>query len=266
MTELLEHIPPFMLVLARLLGLFLFAPILGSRVLPRQARVALALSMAAAVYPFARAAPPDADIYTLAMMAFGEALIGVGIGLLASIPLVAFELGGMLMGYQMGLSVARAFNPEQDTQTDVVGQLMFYLALGAFVTLGGMEAMFAALVLTFQSAPVGTFWATGLPAEAILGLFGASFEIGLRVAAPGLAVSTLALVGMALVMKTMPQINILSVGFAIKIMIGLGVIALALKAVDSVAGVEIEQALGHIEQWVTSPGMARATPGGAPGG
>ncbi len=247
-----------MLVLARLLGLFLFAPVLGSRVLPRQARVVIALSMTVAIYPFTRAAPPDVDIYTLAMMATGEALIGAGIGLLASLPLIAFELGGMLMGYQMGLSIARAYNPEQDTQSDVVGQLFFYLALGAFLSLGGLEALFAALVLTFESAPVGTFWATGLPAEALVGLFEAVFEIALRVAAPGLAVSTVVLVGMGLVMKTMPQINILTIGFAVKIMIGLGVIILSLKAVDSVAGDVVEDTLEHMRQWAMAPGLARA--------
>lgn len=256
-----------MLVLARLLGLFLFAPILGSQVLPRQAKAVIALSMAVAVYPFAGVAVveggiPDADIYTLAMMAFGEALIGAGIGLIASLPLVAFELGGMLMGYQMGLSVARSFNPEQDTQTDVIGQLMFYLALGAFITLGGLEALFGALVLTFDSAPVGAFWATGLPAEAVVGLFGASFEIALRVATPGLVISTMVLVGMALVMKTMPQINILSVGFAVKIMVGLGVIILSVKAVDAVAGDVVADTIDAMRAWATAPALERAQGGG----
>ncbi|MEL7474075.1 MAG: flagellar biosynthetic protein FliR, partial [Planctomycetota bacterium] len=106
-TPLLEHVAPLFLVASRMLGLFMTAPMLNSLNLPRQVKVLLGVSLAVAAYPIAgpqaQIGAEQLDLFSLAPILFGEALIGSIIGLLASLPLILIQLAGYLAGYQMGL-------------------------------------------------------------------------------------------------------------------------------------------------------------------
>ena len=129
-TPILTHAFPFMLVLTRITGVFLFTPLLTSQSIPRSFKTLLAFSFALAVYPFvpSMAIPLDVTLTQLVPLMFSELLIGVVLGLIMGIPMVAIQMGGYMMGYQMGLSLAESFNPELDTNSSVIGQLLFYLS------------------------------------------------------------------------------------------------------------------------------------------
>jgi flagellar biosynthesis protein FliR len=249
---ILDHAGPYLMVVFRVAGLFLAAPILSSRVIPTRFKALLAIMLAAAVYPLIPAGAHlsgDVDLLTLAPVVASEALIGLTIGLLAMMPLAGVQLAGMLCGYQMGLMMAQAYNPDADTETNVVGQLLFYMAFASYVALGGLEAMFLAVARTFERIPVGGMAPGDAPLELAVGLLGSAFELGFRVAAPVLCITALLMIGMAVVMKTMPQINILTVGFAVKIVAGLAILAAGLYAVQEVIHADIEHVLGAIAAW-----------------
>ncbi|MEZ6318027.1 MAG: flagellar biosynthetic protein FliR [Phycisphaerales bacterium] len=254
---LLPHVTPFLLVLSRLLGVFVFTPLLSSASMPRQVRVMIAVSFTAAVYPTiaARLAPiPELSLVVLAPLMLTEVMIGVVIGMIASLPLIMLQMGGYIMGYQMGLALAQAYNPELDTESGVMGQLLFFLGMAAFVTLGGFELVFLSLLRTFDSVPLGAFAADVMPLEIFVGLLDAGFGFALRIAAPVLAVVIMILVAMGFIMKTMPQINIMSVGFAMKIMAGISTLLAVIVVVNQVTGEEIERVLMLVAQWSASPG------------
>lgn len=256
---LLPHTVPFLLVLSRLLGVFVFTPLLTSASLPRMVKVMVALAFTAAVYPTvaSRLTPtPEPDLVVLAPLMLTEVMIGATIGMLASLPLIMLQMGGYIMGYQMGLALAQAYNPELDTQSGVLGQLLYFLGMAAFVTMGGLELVFLSLLRTFDSVPIGAFSADVMPLDLFVGLLDAGFGFALRIAAPVLAVVVMILVAMGFVMKTMPQINIMSVGFAMKIMAGLATLLAIIYVVDQVTGEEIERVLMLIARWSGSPGGA----------
>lgn len=255
---LLTHLVPFALVTARLGGLFMFAPLLSGPAVPVKVRAMLAVMVSLAVYPglmaggVARAEP--LSLFGVAPVLAAEALIGAAIGLLASIPLVAVQTGGHVMGYQMGLGIASVYNPEMDTQSDAVGELVFYLAVAAFLSMGGMEQMFAALVGSFASLPPGAASMQPGALDLATNLAASGFELALRVAAPVTGIIMLLLLAMGFIMKTMPQINVLSVGFAIKIVVGLGVLGLALRVLDTVVRDELSDGLGLVVRWALGRG------------
>lgn len=253
---LLGHAAPFLLVMFRLLGLFVFTPLLSSTTLPRQAKVLIALAFTAAVYP-ALAGPalsPRLDLVTLAPLMLSEIMIGASIGLMVSLPLIFMQMGGYLIGYMMGLALAQAYNPELDTDSGVLGQLLFFMGMAAFVAIGGLDAVFLALLDTFASMPLGAFASDTMPLELLVGLLGAGFDFALRLASPVLAVIVMILIAMGFVMKTMPQINIMSVGFSAKILAGLATLAAVIFALDSVIVEEIEGVLNLVRAWAQAPG------------
>lgn len=260
---ILHHVLPLMLVVARLTGLFVFTPMLSSGSVPRVYRALLAFMFALAIYPFVPAIDPGVAIDTIQLvpLLFAELLIGLAIGLIASIPLIAVQMGGYIMGYQMGLSLAESFNPELQANGSVIGDLLFYLAALMFIGMGGFDVLFVTLAHSFHTAPVGRFAAGDLPLDMLVGVLTSGFELALRISAPVLAVVSLLMVSMGFVMKTMPQINIMSVGFAGQIVAGLAILFVSVAVIGMVADDEVQAVLTRISLWV----HALAPPAPAPG-
>ncbi|MCC5822975.1 MAG: flagellar biosynthetic protein FliR [Phycisphaerales bacterium] len=254
LEPILDHVLPLLMVVIRLTGLFIFTPLLSSANVPFQFRALLAFMFAVAIYPFVP--PIDASatvsVAELVPLLFAELLIGVAIGLIAAIPLLAIQMGGYVMGYQIGLALAESYNPELETNGSVVGDILFYLSIFIFMAIGGMDILFATLAHSFTTAPIGMFHAGDLPLDLMLAVLASGFELAMRVAAPVMVVVSMLMIAMGFVMKTMPQINIMSIGFAAKIIAGLLMLALSIGAVGSVAGDEIMDTLELLSRWVHS--------------
>ncbi len=249
---ILLHALPFVLVLTRVTGLFLFTPLLTSTTVPVTYKALLAFLFSVAIYPFVpvQALPAVVDLPALLPLMFGELLIGVVMGVIAGLPLVAIQMGGYMMGYQMGLSLAESFNPELDTNSSVIGQLLFYLSIFIYIGVGGFETLFVILADSFTTIHSGAFGAGDTPLALLLSVLDSGFELALRVASPILGVISMLLIAMGFIMKTMPQINIMSIGFSIQIIAGLSILMLLIGTIGLVAGDEIVSVLDALEQWV----------------
>jgi flagellar biosynthetic protein FliR len=254
MDSILVHVVPFMLVVTRLTGIFLLTPLLRSTSVPMMFRALLALMFALAIFPFIPPADPSiaVNLVELVPLMFAELLIGTAIGLIAGLPLIALEMGGYVIGYQIGLAMAESFNPELDTNGSVIGQLLFYLGIFLFISVGGLDVLFMTLADSYHTIPLGTFTASDAPLLVIVGVLSSGFELAIRIASPIIAVVSLLYVSMGFIMKTMPQINIMSIGFAAQIMAGLITLLLLIGTISIVAGEEIENTLAVLVDWIHS--------------
>lgn len=256
LTPIYNHVGPFLLVLARLAGLVVFAPVIGSPVIPWRVRIMLVLVFSLALYPTLPAeqqTPVRLDLFSLGVAVALESLIGVIIGLIAALPMYAAQLGGLVVGQQVGLGLGMIYNPALDTEADVVGQLLLFMALAVFIVLGGLEAVFLALAHTFSHIPLAGARISDLPVDLLLGLVAAGFDIALRVSAPVLAILLIETIVTAVLMKTMPQLNIMSLGFAIKIVISVLVLAACVLAVEHVFREDVAATLDALLRWAQGP-------------
>ena len=261
LEPLFQHGIAIVIVAFRLAGILLFSPMLAGAAIPRQAIIILIVSLAAAIYPGLHHTwhvPMEFSLLTLAQIMVTETLIGAIIGFVASIPIIGVQLGGQIMGQQMGLGLAQVFNPELETNTGVVDQLLFYAALSIFISLGGIEAMFGALMNSYESVPLGAMTLTSIPLDLILGTLSAGYELAIRVAMPVLAIMIIETVASGVLMKTIPQINIMSVGFAIKTLAGLAALATAAAGIFAVFAEDATAVLNSLLEWSTRivPGVA----------
>lgn len=256
LDPILPHVLPLMLVVARMTGLFLFTPMISGASVPRQFKVFIAFTLGVAVYPFVPRFHPAAnlDLFTLVPLLFSELLIGIVLGLLAALPLFAAQMGGYIMGYQMGLSLAESFNPELESNGSAVGDLVFYLAAFVFIGVGGLELLFTTLAESFRTAPVGAFGAGDVPLDTFVAVLSGGLELAVRVSTPVMAIVGMLMISMGLIMKTMPQLNIMSVGFAAQIVAGIIMLALALPVIGMVTGDEVRHALELVTAWVHALG------------
>ncbi len=260
LTPILDHVPPALLVIFRIGGLMIFGPLLASAIIPARVKLYLAVLLGLAVYPAVSAQvsiamPPVLDLWSLAPLVFAELLLGAAIGFMANLPLVSVQVGGLIMGQQMGLGFARIFNPAAEVDENVIGQVLFLVTLVGFLLIGGLESLFLAVLNSFQHLPppaLGGFAADPGMLSLMVGLLMAAFELALRVAAPLLALIFLQTIAMGFIAKTVPQVNILSLGFPIRIMAGLAIIALGLVVLDEVILERVDDAMNLISTWVES--------------
>lgn len=251
--SLLQHVEPLALIIARMGGLFVFAPVLSSAVIPTKIKALLVFMFALAAYPLVgvagemQAAP---DLASLGVSLAIEATIGVSIGLLAAMPIYAAQLSGLIIDHQIGLGLGSVYNPLFDTEGTTVGELLMYIALATFLMIGGLDALYFGIIQTYTYLPMGHAEAMVSPLGAIVGLVGAGLELALRVAAPVLCVILLETVASAFLMKTMPQMNVMSVGFALKIMLGFFVLTMSLRATNSAIAGAVEDGMNVVFRWI----------------
>lgn len=255
-APILDHAGPFLMCLFRLSGLFVFAPVLGSPAIPIRVRTLLCIVFAFALYP---TIPPEyqaageMNLASLGWAVISETLIGISIGLLAALPIYAIQLGGMIVGYQVGVGLASVYNPALDLEGDVIGQFLLYLALAVFIALGGLEAMFGALAVTFANVPLGGFGMVDAPLDLLVGLVSSGMTVGLRVAAPVLCIVLAETIAAGFIMKTMPQLNIMTIGFAIKIIVAMIGLIGSIHAIELLAQDDILSTIGAIFDWAGTP-------------
>lgn len=255
LEQLLGQVTPFSLVLTRMLGLFLFAPLLAGFSVPSQVKALLASAVSVAVYgslpESARVAPAamSAGLVPLVVVMASELAIGAVIGLLASIPLLAVETAGQIMSRQMGFGLAEAYNPTLDTNLDTFGSMLFNMGLAAFVGMGGLESLFGAVLSTYGRLPPGGFALGGAPLGVYLHVLSSGMELAMRVSAPVVGIIVLMLIGLGAVTRAMPQVNVMTVGFTMKILMGIGVLSFSVFAIDTAVGDFVAEVLGKIGAW-----------------
>lgn len=252
-----DHAGPFALTTARLSGLLLFGPLLAVATVPVRVRALLLFMLTLSVYPTldpSQMEPVELDLAALGWAMACEMLIGLSIGAVAAVPIAAMEVAGKLIGQQAGLGLATVFNPAVDTESGLLSQLLLYTAILIFLAIGGLEAMFLAVANTFSAVPLGAATPAHAPLDLYVGVLASGFEMAMRVAIPVLCIIFLETLAMGFIMKTMPQLNILSVGFPIKIIAGLMAMIFTITAVNEVAWEEISAAARALLLWSRSPG------------
>jgi len=135
-----------------------------------------------------------------------------------------------------------------------MGQALTFLLLAIFLAMGGLELMIGAVVRTFELVPLGAFAFGQAPLELFVALMGAAFEVAIRIAAPVVCVIFVETLATGMIMKTVPQLNILSFGFPLKILAGLGMLAGSIIYIDAAMDGFVDRSLAAIGSWVESLG------------
>ncbi len=257
LEPILSHVPAFLVVLARFTGLFIFAPVLASSMIPRRVKIALTLTMAMCVYPtlnHAAFGPIPLSLSALGPMMAMELTLGAALGVMMLTPLWAVQLAGTFMGQQMGLSLAPILNPATDIESDSLGQLLFILALAVFVVLGGVEALWACAAESFTLVGPGQLRVDRTLVITLAGLVEAGFHLAMRVSMPVMAIVLVETVAVGFITKTIPALNFMSVGFPIRMLLGIVVTAASMTGIHAAIHADTGATIAIVQDWVRSLG------------
>ncbi|MBK8250677.1 MAG: flagellar biosynthetic protein FliR [Gemmatimonadetes bacterium] len=203
---------------ARVSGLVLVAPLFSGRPVPAMVRAGLIVAFTILMVPVATRTPVPA---TTVPAVLSEALVGFTIGIGAAFLVGAAEAAGELLGIQIGLQGSALVDPLSMQQSTATGQFLQLFAVTLLLTLNAHLVMLDALRSSAELIPVGTAGHLRDGLWRLVTLGGQLFVLGLRFAAPVIAVVLLITVALAVLGRAAPQLNILSLAFPIQIIAGL---------------------------------------------
>jgi flagellar biosynthetic protein FliR len=221
------------LIAARIGGLVITMPLFSSHSIPHLLKAAIVGVLTLLVFLGQGPAPAVGELRDLALVAamVTELAAGAVMGIAVSLLFAAVHFAGQLMGTQMGFAIVNVFDPVNFQQIGVVGQLLNVMGLLIFLAFDGHLMMLRALFDSFHVVPPGGVNpdSTFMLGE-LVRLGGVLFQDGLRLALPVTCVVLLVNVGLAVVARTVPQVNVFVIGFILTIGLGLGVLILSIPS------------------------------------
>jgi flagellar biosynthetic protein FliR len=233
-----DYIPLFLMILVRVGGILSAMPAIGTRSVPLQVRIGLVVGLTVILFPVVseQLQPLTVSFPEILPLMFTEFMVGMVLGFAIRFVMSAFEIAGELIGVQMGINLMSTLDPVAAAgQTPVVGQFMGLLTMLVFFAIDGHHLMFEALVASFHLVPPLHVHLSGFLVESVLKLGIGMFVLALKVGAPVMTALFIVTLGMGILGRSIPQLNVMLNSVPVTIGIGLLVLGLSLPLVGSIA-------------------------------
>lgn len=222
----------FMLVFARIGTMLMLLPGLGEMTVPVRVRLTVALVLAAVLLPLHR------DDYHLDLTALGpliamlarELLIGAVLGMTARLAMSALQVAGSVIAQQLGLGFVTAIDPTQGQQGMLVGNFLGVLGVTLIFATDLHYLVIAALNDSYTLFTPGAVPLIGDVAALTTQTIASAFKIGVQLSAPFLVFGMLFNLGLGVLSRLMPQMQVYFIGLPLSILIGLMILVLVLGA------------------------------------
>ncbi len=232
----------FMLIVGRVGAFVAATPLFGDRRLPHQVKIGLVLALST-LWLVRNGSHPTSIAAVQAVYAshwlgcfaamIAEVLVGALLGFAFSLFLLPLRIAGAYIGQEMGLMFANLASPTSAESTNVVSQFMEAIGILLLFSLNVHHLFLTAMDLSFQRWPLGAGWGP-LPISDLIYGVERTHHLGLLIAAPVAVCLFVTMAALLLLARTVPQLNLFSVGLAIRIAAGFCTLLLFLPEVVSV--------------------------------
>jgi flagellar biosynthetic protein FliR len=232
-----DYIPLFGVILIRVAGIVVAIPAFSSRSVPLHVRIGLLIGLTVILFPIVsdQIRPLTFSFPQVVPLLFTEFMVGMVLGFAISFVMNAFIIAGELIGIQMGINLISALDPVAGGQVPILGQFMGLLGMLIFLAIDGHHMMFEALVASFQLVPPMHVHFSGFLVESVLKLGVGMFVLALKVGAPVMTAVFIVTLGMGILGRTIPQLNVMLNNVPITIGVGLLVLGLSLPLFGALA-------------------------------
>lgn len=212
----------FSLIFMRMSGFILLNPILGRKNIPAQVKAGIIFVLTLTVYSFSSGEAFDiSSPLEYGFLLLKEFVAGYVVGFVTELFFFVITFAGFVMDFQMGLSMATVYDPQNNAQIPVTGSLLqtFYMLL--FFAVDGHLALLKILLGSAEIIPYGGILLTQNLSVKIIELFSECVLMGVKFAFPVLAAEFLVEMAVGILNKMVPQINVFVINMQLKITAGL---------------------------------------------
>ena len=209
-------VPGLMLILARVGALFASAPILGGPSIPAPIKALLSMAVSLLLLPKVVQEPVPMDFLFILALA-REIGVGLCLGWILNLYLVSIKIGGDLINRHAGFNAAENFDPDSELGAGPMGDLLHLGAVLLFLGLDGHLHLIASIARSFEVVPLASAHLTPATLDLVTRGVTDSWAIALTLSFPVLTAVMAITVAEGVITRAVPQINIMSISFAIKI-------------------------------------------------
>lgn len=223
----------FFLIFVRMSAVLLTAPIFASRAVPTTVRLTLALVLSVILLPIVTETIntlPE-DLPTFVAFIAREAFIGCLTGFAVYLVFAGIQAAGTIIGLQMGFSLANVVNPMTGGHASLIDQFYGIVAALVYLAIDGHHAFLIGVQRTYELVPLDQTSLEMAPVTDLLPMGGEVFVTAIRIALPIMVALLITDVGLAIIARSVPQMNVFVIGLPIKILIALVFIGLTLPLV-----------------------------------
>jgi flagellar biosynthetic protein FliR len=239
----------FLLMFARLGTMAMLMPGLGERGVPVRIRLVIAVILTLLLMPVYR------DAYTVNLASgfapligvlIQEILIGAVLGLTGRLALSALVIAGTTIAYQLGLGFSIALDPAQDQQSVILSNFLTILGVALIFATDMHHLAIGALDESYNLFRPGTMLPAGDVAELMIMTVSGAFRVGIQLAAPFLVFGILFNVGLGVLARLMPQLQVFFLGLPMSILIGFAILLVLIGVLMTTFLTYLGSVLGQI--------------------
>jgi flagellar biosynthetic protein FliR len=223
----------FVLMFARIGAMVMLLPGLGEVSIPVRVKLGIALMLTLIILPLHRAAyhvDVQSSLAPLMVLMVQEIVIGVVLGATARITLAALQIAGSVVAQQLGLGFVTAVDPTQGQQGALLGNFLTILGLTLLFATDTHHLVIAALNDSYRIFTPGELIATGDVAALAVRTFATAFKIGIQLSAPFLVFGLVFNIGLGVLARLMPQMQVYFIGIPLSILAGFLILAAVIAA------------------------------------
>ena len=222
----------FMLVFARVAAMVMLLPGFGESNIPVRVKLSIALLLTLIILPLHRSAynVDTASMTGLVVLMLHEIVIGIVLGATARVTLSALAVAGSVIAQQLGLGFVTAVDPTQGQQGLLIGNFLTILGMTLLFATDSHHLVIAALNESYRIFSPGEMLPAGDVAALATRAFASAFKIGMQLSAPFLVFGLVFNLGLGVLARLMPQMQVYFVGVPLSIMVGFLIFALVLTA------------------------------------
>lgn len=237
----------FMLTFTRMGTAMMIMPGIGDSFAPQKIRLYIALSISFVLFPLTvqYVPSPMPSTFVLVSLVAMEFVVGLFFGTIARIFMAALDTAGMVISITSGLGNAQVFNPALAMQGSLMGALLSMTGLVFLFVTNLHHLLIAGLMESYELFPLGALPDTGSMAELMARAVAASFAIGFKIGAPFILVTLLIYVGMGVLSRLMPQVQVFIMVLPIQILISVILLAMIMSGIYLYWAGQFEQAMSY---------------------
>jgi flagellar biosynthesis protein FliR len=238
----------FLLTFARIGTMVMLLPGIGEQNIPARVRLGIALVLTAILLP-AHQKAYTVDLTALGpvlLMLFQEIIIGAVLGLTARLAISALQVAGSVVAQQLGLGFVTAVDPTQNQQGVLVGNFLALLGITLIFATDLHYLVIAALNDSYKIFQPGEMPLVGDAAQHVTRIVATAFRIGIQLSAPFLVFGLLFNLGLGVLSRLMPQMQVFFIGLPLSILLGLLLLVLVMGAMMGTFVGYIEGVLGGL--------------------
>jgi len=225
-----DNVIGFILLFFRFAGLFIAIPIFSHQNIPTNMKAVFALFFTIVFYPSMPPLHIDISVASIIMAILSEFLLSLVVGLVLQLTFHIITFAGGQISYMMGFSMATAIDPQNGVSMPIISQFLSLLTLMLLFSLNMHHWILLFVNASLTKIPLGSFVMQDKLFGYMMHAATEIFIVGFSIAFPIIALSWMADIIFGMLMKTMPQFNLLVIGFPIKIAVGFAVIIATLAS------------------------------------